>query len=647
MFARFIIILVSSLTAAFCIWFAPDAFRAVLRAGTSLSEAAMSQFNIQGHLALLFEFGNVGLTLALAALTFMVGALLRVLFGHYFSWWRVTTATTLPLLAHVLKWMLALWWPSALAALLRWSEWALTQLGPVWYARASALGARDLIDTFLLAMVILIVWRGLHFVLRRLFGRRRPVAVPPPPSSSPRPQPTKPGPTRRSTMLKSLKKTSGWLWRKAKSVAVWTKKVLVAKLQPDEDFHGWRFNPVEWNLLFRPVASIAAALLVTLALWAVITALTWLLGGQQRLPTWFWGLIPLAVGIVSFVVEPTPEAESVPETKYLAMVTWLGMPLPIYRVTGTYAWLGTVLGFGRTRKTTPEFTDEKGFIKAGPVPFKVWNRADSENPDAVIKAPAKNRAEIESTLTLILEAEDPRKLLDSDDPELDIGDRARQEYRELVARFVDTDIPSLGEAIETLLKGGYLLTAFISHSTGGYKAGAMVRDHGDDPVFQVFDHKPTEDEIATFTARILNEAQPAMRTLVSKVSESGGMEVEVNRVHIERPVTEVTDSVGLRLKRVTMGDIVLSDAVTEAANAASSEADQRAAQLASADTIKAARKALLPDADEVNNPGWELAQVIAAAQDNGNGAIKIIMVPGGDGLTRAMVAGGGQIGGNS
>ena len=55
----------------------------------------------------------------------------------------------------------------------------------------------------------------------------------------------------------------------------------------------------------------------------------------------------------------------------------------------------------------------------------------------------------------------------------------------------------------------------------------------------------------------------------------------------------------------------------------------------------------MPDEDEVNNPGYELATIIAAAQDDKKGNIKIIMVPGGNSITQAAVVGANQIGGGS
>jgi len=85
--------------------------------------------------------------------------------------------------------------------------------------------------------------------------------------------------------------------------------------------------------------------------------------------------------------------------------------------------------------------------------------------------------------------------------------------------------------------------------------------------------------------------------------------------------------------------------VAEAANEAASEALQRSAQLASATTVKDSRKILAPTAEEVAAPGYEMATIIAAAQDNKG--VKIVYSPGADSLTRAAIAGASQIGSSS
>lgn len=412
------------------------------------------------------------------------------------------------------------------------------------------------------------------------------------------------------------------------------------------DYSGYVFNPLNW-IAVRVIASAVVAIAVAILIRMIVGLFSYATGVALNLPVVTWLLITVLLFLVAVSKDQTPPVK-VPETKFIAMLTWLGIPLPLFLETGNYDWLGTRFGIGLTKKTTPDFTDTSGFIKAGQIPFKIWNTPDSSEADRhIIVAPAKNRADIRATLTLILESRDPRKTLDSDDPELDIGDRARQEFRELVGHFVDTDVPSLHQAIHPVLTGVELLTCFIPKAIDGYKAGAMIRDHGDEAMFVLAEKgmspSAKENLVKEFTRRILTDAQPRMKEAVVK-SEGETESITYNWVRVQNPITEVTTELGFKLVRTTLGDIILSEQVVAAANQASAEADERLSQLASAETARDARAKLLPSEEELKNPAWETAMILAAAQDDKTNSIKVVLVPGAGSTARGLVAAAGEIG---
>lgn len=422
-----------------------------------------------------------------------------------------------------------------------------------------------------------------------------------------------------------------------------------------------KFNPITWNLVFRPLAGIVLGSIYAGLLFALVAVIAIWAEREMSIPFSVWFGLAVVIGALGILPEGG-ELEKVPETRYLAMVTFLGMPLGwLGRTTGKYPWTGKRLGLGRTMRTTPEFTDQHGFIKAGEIPFQVWNNAvrtgdgESAKGNPIIKAPAKNRAQIASTLTLILQSTNPRRTLDSDDPELDIGDRARQEFREMVGHFVDTDLQHLQQDTGRVLTGHKLVTCFLPKSIHGQKSGGMILDNGGKVMFKVIEQglseKAEEAAINEFLKGVRDNADDDMLELITKKGQDGkiikdadgNVIIKHDEVQVKAPIEEVIIRLGLRLERVTFGDIILSDPVTSAANQASSEMDERIVRIESARTNKQARIELLPDEEERKNPLSELAMVLEAAADDKTGSVQVVMVPGGNSLAQAAVAGASQL----
>ena len=118
------------------------------------------------------------------------------------------------------------------------------------------------------------------------------------------------------------------------------------------------------------------------------------------------------------------------------------------------------------------------------------------------------------------------------------------------------------------------------------------------------------------------------------------------RLHIlqvSNPITEVLGALGAQHQEISFSDIELSDPVKEASARASSEADQRISQLASAQAQADGRRLRAPTDDELKHPAMlELNNILAAAQDNPD-AVRVVFVPGNP-LAAAAVAGALSIG---
>lgn len=409
------------------------------------------------------------------------------------------------------------------------------------------------------------------------------------------------------------------------------------------------FNPITWQA-FRVISSAVFSLVITGVSYLFVWLFSWYFGYATTVPTIFWFGTFILIAFALGLIENGP-VEKVPETKYLALVTLWGIPLPIFRTTGDYPWIGSSMGFGRSTKVTkhseghqPDFTDTAGFILGGDIPFVVWNNANSSDENrTTIEANAKNDAVVKATLVLILRFFNPRPALDSEDPALDIGNRARQEIREMFRAFVDTDIPSLLDAVGPVLTGNTLLTYFLPRPVGVHKQGSMIKTSGENSIFYVLtdDEQKELDGLTSEDAKLakLEKYKQKVRTMIQRDAhpetkkrfwpEEGTVpdDLNIDVVRVKNPIREVIEELGLKLRRATIGSITLSPEVTAAAQKASAESHERAAQVASAKANKEARHAMAPTPEEMENPAWRDAMMIAAAGDNPE-AVKIIHVPG-------------------
>jgi hypothetical protein len=435
-----------------------------------------------------------------------------------------------------------------------------------------------------------------------------------------------------------------------------------------------RFNPITWNLVFRPLSSLAAGLLaagtVKLIIWGMFQ-----FGYLPIDPVSLRIVIAITVLVALGVAMPeTAETdtdgnvtvgETVPETDYGAVITFMGMVLPFIRTSGKYRWLGKRISLDRSRKAFVGVTDPsspdllssplaKGFVPLGDITFQVWDSPDaSDNKEKRTKIvrPAKNRASVTGSLTLVGDFPKPRLWLKASDPALDVGDRARQEYQELIETLVDSDVASVQPMLESYLAGKMIYTAFLTDTSEKelrrHKPGAMIRDRSGLVMYRIVEkEEDLTTVLADFRKTLVEKADPHMlKAITHKKHGEAETDLAITILKVSGPLHEVTSERGFHLKRVTFGDVLLSQPVTDAAAQASAEADERQAQLASAQTNRDAREILRPTPDELaNREIYELTTVLAAAADSKNGNIRVVMVPGGTSLTKGMVAAGQQIG---
>jgi hypothetical protein len=160
---------------------------------------------------------------------------------------------------------------------------------------------------------------------------------------------------------------------------------------------------------------------------------------------------------------------------------------------------------------------------------------------------------------------------------------------------------------------------------------------------------PEGDEAAAiqaFTAEVLaNADRKQLKSIMRKVAGVDSIKVEVK--YVEKTITEAVEAIGYEIIDIIFSDIKLSPKVVEAAEEASAEAKQREAELEDARTKKEARQVLLPTKAELANPGFELAQILAA-QRGGNKQAQVVYTAGGNNpLVAAAVAGASQLQGGS
>jgi hypothetical protein len=421
-----------------------------------------------------------------------------------------------------------------------------------------------------------------------------------------------------------------------------------------------RIDPVTWGTIYRWLLSTLGGFTAASIVWIISVILDQFTTGTTNvIGSRLFFLIAL-LGFVLFVWDEPLELDAEGKPKSIAkiagtnngrLITLFGMVTPFIHTTGDYPWIGRRLRLGWADKIEPTFTDAVGNLKLGGATLQVWNQpGDTDNVKRLeIVAMAKNQASTTTNITAkMLPGEKARGVLDIDDATLLIADRFRQEWRELTAWFVDTDLPKLMGDLEPLLRGRTLITCFLPKSLGKEKVGAMITDRSNMAIYRLVESDADiEAEIVNFIEEVKLRADVEMYKAV-KFQRKRKVTIVVTIVKVLKPVTEVIESLGWTLSEIIFGDIQMSQKVKDAADQASAEANERQAEIEDAHTKAAARTILLPTDAEAGNPGFELAQILASQQGgNNNGAIVVYATGNSSGsLTSGLVAAAQQLKGD-
>lgn len=409
-----------------------------------------------------------------------------------------------------------------------------------------------------------------------------------------------------------------------------------------EERRGLYFGPLSFNLIFRPVVSLVGGIVLSLVLYMPLATLTWF-GVVESNPINF-SLLMLMTGAFAmwFGLPDEGGPGRVPEV-HAAMLTFLGFRIRVYITEGHYGWIGRRLFLGKSSTKAVPGTDENGFIYLGEIPVQIWNSADEvDKQKATLTCVARDSSSITTTLVIILQLFDPYLWLSSQDPLTDIAERARAAFRTSISFFVGTDVASVKSVLGQLMSGRVIITAFLQKTVGTEISRSLLENRSGVHQYIVKrEDESVDDAKRRFVDKINANAAEFDPSYLKAVRDSAGNIVAEDR-SITETLDEVADAVGAKYLRASVGNIMLSDIVRDKANEAASEVFQRDAQVASATAIKAARLKLKPTKAEKEDPNYQDAAMVAAAQDNPN--INVTHVTGsGDRLSRATVAAANQL----
>jgi hypothetical protein len=416
-----------------------------------------------------------------------------------------------------------------------------------------------------------------------------------------------------------------------------------------DDRVGWYIGPKRVALLLRPLLSLLGGIVYTSPF-----VLMDVLVGTHVLDGTFVSI--LAVLLALFVWLSEDETLAVPN-EHAAIVKFFGARIRVYLTEGDYAWRGNKIFFSVSNTPIPGLAElenqnqvfaKLGLIHLGEIPIKIWNSAEEEQK-TLLSNVARDSSTVFTTLTIVVRILNPRKWMNSSDPVLDIAERARGSFRTALSFFTGVDIAGIKTVLVKLMMGETIVTSFLRKQVGTNPALSMVESGGGEYLYHVLEKG--EDLVVAkenFATRLKDENDGADQDMYEVVLSKDGTPIVESR-SVEAHMADVMSAVGAVLERASVGDINLSAPVAEKANQAASEPFQQMAQVASARATKAGREILTLTPSQMRDPATreasQLATLIAAAQDNPG--IQIVVVPGGDSLTRAAVAGGKQIGGKT
>lgn len=429
---------------------------------------------------------------------------------------------------------------------------------------------------------------------------------------------------------------------------------------------GWYFTTVSSQgarLLISMVGGCGLAYILTLIFWIF---------NIPYVTEHLWKLWAVLGFVLTLNIGWNEDKMTIP-ANHVGFLTFLGTRRSIYLKEGDYWWLGQRFFFGVSKQPLPKGKnvqegdgEEQGFVFTGKRILQIWDNADSVKKNIHISLQAQEGSSVTTSLDVNTTTINPMKRARVTDASLRIANTTRAGLRKAAALIRDTDFNAAKEIITDLIVGDQVLVVFTLKRVDSYLAGTMVKDNSGSPISHRLDFEDIKEilqdpnvtekdkkaakdasiaaQIATFAKEVKangNKTQVGV-SMVKSDEEGGEDKLAVAILDVREKLAPILEEVGDTLDNLILSDAQLSDVVRIAGEKASSEGYQRTAQIMSAKTQQEAAAILSVDKD--GKPTSDFAKALAATQD-GNQGVSIVLVPEGDSLTRALVAGGKQIGG--
>lgn len=624
-----------------------------------------------GTLMLILQFAGGGFAVLMTALVIATGFTMRQFVSETFFRWRyVLTAGLIPLLAHVVKWGLGLWWPALLVPVHTLTGGVYNWFSPETQIQLDLFNFKGHVMTIILSLVLIMLWSLVTFLWRWFFGRKAA-------ASAPSPQPptgnskwskimsifTKPLQRVRSKIASIFSRPTNWLKGrirknpapaavvqqpqppvgKRKSIMDWLKFVLRLPMQLFR--FAWWVLTLPWRqggrkgIYLGPVS----VWFFLIALFAALSSLPvgsfWLLriwlgnGGPSDWPIVLTIVCTLTICGLVFVSD---KKSTVPESLMIGL-TILGFRVRIYLKEGNYFLDLDNFLVGRTRKVVEPFTDSEGRFPADFFPFQLWDsteRGTDKKPNLLIDINSLGGAGVKLRTTLKCRHIDPQRSLSLSDGPLLLGDSGRKALRHTAGKFTDYDIDNTPPLVGAVMLGHLVVSARLAGTHGQHRGGSLIHKKGGEKLFRIVPFGSSEEEIAAavvqFEGTLAAERSNIEDTVWNLCCEKNTPRIE--RISIESTILSTAAEAGLEIDEALISDVEFSDPVKASVNKASAEPHEAVSEAATAKSAGQAA-AEFAQAEKIHGTG---ATALGAAA-TGTPGVQNINIPGLKELAAALV----------
>ncbi|MBP9717396.1 MAG: hypothetical protein KBD44_01640 [Candidatus Pacebacteria bacterium] len=630
-----------------------------------------------GTLKLILQFAGAGFTVLMAVLVIVAGFTMRQFVSQtLFRWRYVLTAGLIPLLAHVVKWGLGLWWPALLVPVHTLTGGVYNWFSPETQIQLDLFNFKGHVITIILSLVLIMLWSLVTFLWRWFFGRKAAASAPSPQPPAPSGNAkgkimsifTKPLQRVRSKVAQIFSRPTNWVkskFRKNPAPAAVVQQPQPS--QPQPPVGKWK-SIIDW-LKF----GLRLPLLLLRFVWWVLT-LPWRQWGRKGIylgpiSVWFFlivlfaGLSSLPVGalwllriwfgngglsdwpIVLTIVSTmticglafvSDKKSTVPESLMIAL-TILGFRIRIYLKEGNYFLDLDNFLVGRTTKVVEPFTDSEGRFPADFFPFPVWDSTDrnsDEKPNLDIDINSLGGARVKLRVTLKCRHKDAQQSLSLSDGPLLLGDSSRKALRHTSGKFSDFDIDSTPPLIGSVMLGHTVISVRLADTYKRNIVGSLIFKKGGEKLYRIVPFGSSEEEIATaiveFERTLTAERANIEDTVWALCCENDKPRTE--RISIESTVLSTAAEAEIEIDEVLVSDVEFAPPVQAAVNKASAEPHEAASELA---TAKSAGQAAAEFAEAEKMHGTGATALGAAA--TGTPGVQNINIPGLKEVAAALV----------